>query len=97
MYHKCDKRKPTTPTATFVSHYSNIDDFTGIFEIIFNILLFGRVQNASNKELNIDWISNGFGFLNGRLLHGLSQLKLLLTCMLFLFWLNLSGDDLCLT
>lgn len=70
MNHKCDKCKSTTPTATFISHNSNIDNFSGIFEIIFDILLLSRVQNASNKELNINWISCGFNFR--RLFHRLS-------------------------
>lgn len=89
MNHKCDKRKATTPSTTFISHDSNVDNLSSVFEIVLDILLFGRVQNSSNKELDINWISYRFWFLN-RLLHRLSELKLLLL-------LRLCWYDLCLT
>jgi hypothetical protein len=98
MNHKCNKCKSTTPSATFVSHDSNINDFASVFEIIFDVLLFSAVKYASNKELNINRISCWFGFR--RLFHWLPKLKLLLLLLsssIFNFRLNLSRNYLGLT
>ncbi len=57
--HKGYKGKTSTSARTFVTHDGHINDVTCIFEIVFNVRLFGRVKYASNEELDID----GFTFL----------------------------------
>lgn len=89
MDHKSDESEAATSSATFVSHDRNIDDFASIFEIILNILLLCRVQNASDEKLDVNWIAHGLGL---SLFHRLPELKLLLRRL----WRrrHISGHDL---
>jgi hypothetical protein len=47
-----DESKASATASIFVTHYGNIDDFTELRKVIFNIDLFCWVEDASYEELD---------------------------------------------
>lgn len=51
--YKCES---TASSRVFVTHDSHVDQVTDLLEVVFDVILLGRIKNTAYKILNIDWI-----------------------------------------